>query len=69
MNVYTCTDFSGHWPVGTAAVIVAENDEDANTILCDELARIGLPQNKELTFKLLALGAGPGCRILCDGDY
>ena len=26
MNVYTCTEFPGHYPLGVAAVIVAEDD-------------------------------------------
>jgi len=33
MNVYTCNDFYGAWPIGSAAVIVAESEADARTQL------------------------------------
>lgn len=44
MKVFTCTNFSGHWAVGSSAVIVAENVETARKLLEQRLVTIGLPQ-------------------------
>lgn len=45
MNVYTSKGFEGHYPVGTAAVVVAKNAEIAAAILQDALRREGLDQS------------------------
>lgn len=45
MKVFTCKDFKGFWPVGVAAVIVAETKERAREILSEELHKIGLKQD------------------------
>ena len=42
MKVFVCTDFEGHWPVGTSAVIVAENEEQARQQLIEGLKQEGL---------------------------
>ena len=44
MNVWTCVDFRGHWPVGTAAVVIAPTAFEARRILMAELERKGLAQ-------------------------
>lgn len=66
MNCYTHNDFRGRWPVGTAAVVMAETPELAATALEVELTSCGLKQdiNPE-DMQLLEQGV----RILCDGDY
>lgn len=69
MNVYTCTDFSGHWPVGTAAVIVAPNIKMARDKLHEVLKANGLAQDvATCTLHKLSLTQA-GCVILNDGDY
>lgn len=42
MKVYVTTGFRGHYPVGTAAVVVAENEEQALLMLNVELRDYGL---------------------------
>lgn len=44
MKVFHNTEFTGHWPVGTAALVVAENAATAAVLLRDELAKQGLDQ-------------------------
>lgn len=43
MKTYTNTSFTGHWPVGTAAVVLAETAEEAAELLNVELRSRGLP--------------------------
>lgn len=47
MKVYACKGFDGHYPVGTSAVIVANDEEDAKTLLESKLLSMGLPQDRE----------------------
>jgi len=42
LNVWTCTDFEGFWPVGTSAVVVAHTRAEAADLLFDKLLEIGL---------------------------
>ncbi len=44
MQVFTCNNFSGHYPVGTSAVIVAADAAQAKAMLLEKLAATGLPQ-------------------------
>ncbi len=43
MNVFTFTNFDGHYPVGTAAVVVAQDLIVAKRLLDEQLAESGLP--------------------------
>lgn len=64
MKVYYSTDFRGHYPVGTSAVVRAENAEEAQRLLSEALEQAGLVFNGTLTeFK------GKGAVVLQDGDY
>lgn len=70
MKVFTCSDFKGHWPVGTAAVIVAETRTDAQRQLFDELRKLGLADKQEGQPTLVEVTLKrPKAIILCDGDY
>lgn len=44
MKLWTCTTFSGHWPVGTAAIVIANNVDYACIALEDDLRKQGLSQ-------------------------
>ncbi len=68
LSVYTCNDFKGHWPVGTAAVIVAESETAAREALESELESVGLEQTQPFTLVELHIGL-PSVRILRDGEY
>jgi hypothetical protein len=43
LRVFSCTDFTGYYPVGSAAIVMAMNSEDAATMLNRDLRSIGLP--------------------------
>lgn len=69
MKVWTITGFDGHYPVGTAAVVVAETAEQAAAELNRELLERGLSGNvapstlRKLDTRTL------GAVVLCDGNY
>ena len=69
MNVYTCNTFRGHWPVGTAAVVVAQTPEMAAESLEIYLGNNGLAQTiKPEQMERLSTYV-PTIRILNDGNY
>jgi len=70
VNVYTCTNFKGHWPVGTAAVVVATDSLEAASILNNELReKHSLPGNAR-SFDMIELNTSePLAVVLNDGDY
>jgi hypothetical protein len=64
MKVYYSDDFSGFYPVGTSAVVRANNLEEATILISAALNLKGLEFDGTLTeFK------GKGVVILQDGDY
>lgn len=69
MKVYTCTAFSGHWPVGTAAVVVAESPEEAAVYLERVLTTKGLSQRIDAGELVPLDVTHAGATILNDGDY
>jgi hypothetical protein len=69
MNVYYTTDFTGRWPVGTCAIIVADDEDSARSLLAAELERIGLRQDAtNLLLELLDTSTAKA-RVLLDGNY
>ena len=72
MKVFTCTEFAGHNPVGTAAVIVSESRQGALQSLRAELRRAGLVVSAD-NIKIASLVEldlnKPKTTILCDGEY
>ena len=69
MKVWTNNKFHGHYPVGTAAVVVAESEQMAAAVLNQKLLAHGLaasatPEQFERlpTTHTLAV-------VLCDGNY
>lgn len=68
MKVFVTNQFNGHWPVGTAASVVAPDVVTACMLLEAKLAEIGLSQPVDQNdFTELDLGQA-GVVILCDGD-
>jgi hypothetical protein len=71
MKVYTCTAFKGHYPVGTSAIVVAENRSHAAHLLTLQIIANSLPEQMPLSFEdmvevdLTICGA----TILNDGNY
>lgn len=66
-NVYVSTDFEGHWPVGTAAVVVAATEHSARVFLRDAIIAAGLP-DKPFTLRQIDTTQSHAV-ILRDGDY
>lgn len=66
LNVYTCTDHDGFWPVPVASVVVAPDEATARDLLRDALADRGLDIGG---FTLTELPLVPGATILSDGTY
>lgn len=68
LKVYTA-DFVGHYPVGTAAVVVAPDVPTAKTMLNDELTKRGLPQDEDDIDVKLVPTTDRYVGILLDGNY
>ena len=68
MKTYTNTSFTGHWPVGTAAVVRAINAEEAAEILNAELRRTGLPGDASAG-EMIPLLRKQNVIVLNDGNY
>lgn len=69
MKVFTCCEFEGHWPVGTAAIAVAKDKESAKINLQKKLGEIALTQEIEMdSIKEVDLSV-EHVDILCDGNY
>lgn len=66
MRVFVSADFSGYWPVGAAAVVIAESVEQATELLSRELTDRALKFDGTLqeinTTK-------PHAFVLLDGEY
>lgn len=69
MKVFTCTTFRGHWPVGTAAVVVAVDAAQAESALRKMLEKHGLPQDGEELVMVEVDTRTEAVIILRDGDY
>jgi hypothetical protein len=68
MKIWTPNKFEGHWPVGTAAVVVAPSRDSAKTYLDHFLAESNLEPCDAVDFEELPLQDGE-VAILCDGNY
>lgn len=69
MNVYTCTEFTGFWPVGAAAVVVAPDSSTAADMLNAELRKISLPGDAKTKDMQEVPTSAPLVCILLDGNY
>lgn len=65
-RVFVCTDFKGHYPVGAAAVVLADSESDARRYLSNALEFRKLPASE---FTLREITDFYGAEILCDGNY
>ena len=68
MKIWTNAKFEGFYPVGSAAVVIAENASDAADYLSMFLSELGLENAKEEDMEELLFVDGQ-VRILCDGNY
>ena len=71
MKTWTCTKFTGYWPVGSAAVVYAETQSEAAELLNAVLKEKGLVGDAT-TENMQAFPSDGRClevRVLCDGNY
>jgi hypothetical protein len=67
MKVFYSTDFEGFYPVGTAAIVIASNEEEARTLLDAEIKKHGLPDT-DYTLHKVSKGRAKAL-IIVDGNY
>lgn len=65
MKVFTTNDFKGHWPVGSAAVITAESEEQARRLLWEQISYFS---DEKFTLEELPLDVAVAY-VLTDGNY
>lgn len=69
MRVFVSTDFEGHWPVGTSAIVVAPNKNSAVSLLSKAIRAAGLPGDpKQFTVREIKLDTAKA-EVLQDGNY
>lgn len=68
-KIYTHNTFKGFYPVGTSALIVAGDRDDAIVLLNKELKNIGLDGDASKSDLVLVRPTTKFVRILQDGDY
>ncbi|AQG98332.1 hypothetical protein A9R05_05470 [Burkholderia sp. KK1] len=69
MRIYKCTNFTGFYPVGVAAVIVAECASAAEHLLNVALQAVGLPGDAQISEDDAINSDVPGIVMLRNGDY
>lgn len=71
LKVFWTDDFKGHYPVGTAAIVLAESFEDARILLNEELRKAGLLEKNKDGYEIYTLPHKdrPFALIINDGDY
>lgn len=72
MNIYITTKFKGHWPVGSSAVIIAKDEDEAIGHLKSALTPKGLGDQDWAEVKESLTTISPKkarAYILTDGDY
>lgn len=67
MQVFTCTDHAGYWPVGVASVIVAPDEATARTML-DNALKLRKLDVTPYTLQTISTDEA-GTYVLRDGDY
>ena len=69
MKIYTNKTFTGHYPVGSAAVVCATSRIQAVALLNIQLREIGLSGDAEVEDMIELKFDVPAVRILEDGNY
>jgi len=69
MKVFTNNKFNGYYPVGSAAIIIASNKEEAAGRLSYQLNHMGLAQQINPDDMVEINIDSEKVIILCDGEY
>ena len=69
LKIWTNTGFTGHYPVGVAAVIIATDAKHATKLLNEHLKSIGLPGDAKESGMRAIIATDARVIILNNGDY
>lgn len=69
MKVWTNNEFTGFYPVGSAAVVIADDAESAADMLNLRLRGVGLDGDAEASGMCEIALINGNCAILSDGNY
>lgn len=69
LKVYVCNRFTGFYPVGVAAVVVAESQSEAAELLNAQLKRQGLPGDATANGMAWVMQNNKQVVVLNDGNY
>lgn len=74
MKIFTCKTFTGHYPVGVAAVVAANDAETAAAVLNDHLKQdFMLPGDAKASdmveFQIPSWTNQTAVRVINDGNY
>ena len=69
MKVWTYIGFEGHYPIGTAAVMVGDDRVSVIRKLNRQLKKQGLPGDARVKYLREVNTEVASCEILTDGDY
>ena len=69
LKLFTCNSFKGHYPTGTAAVVLAPSEEEAAALLEKELKNMGLAQSIKPDQMNYCKFSNSKVIILNDGNY
>lgn len=70
MKLYAVTDHDGFWPVGTASIVMAKDEDHARRLLDAELKLKGLKTSEDVPYSLCQVPQTmPKAIILNDGNY
>lgn len=70
MRVFYSNNFRGHYPVGTSAVIVARDKDEAHVLLTSKLIGMGLPPRPDDNITIHEVPTDcTSVTVLQDGDY
>ena len=70
MQIYSCTNFEGHWPVPVAAIVVAQDKGHARRLLARELQQRELGKDDPMDWLFEPLETSTiGVHIISDGNY
>lgn len=70
LKIFTCNNFEGIYPVGTAAIMVAHDKEEAKSMLLANMKERKLEQNRNDPLKIEEINCdSPKILILNDGNY
>lgn len=67
--IFTCRDFTGHYPVGVAAVVEASDEIEAAVLLNMELRERGLNGDAAPVNMIPFPFPKERVRVIADGDY